>query len=322
VATTNALTIFQKVDDPVSFCTAMAKPCAAAAGVPLEQGEAVAMVCLIEGITPYQYRRRYHTTPFGPAMRADAMRAEFRMNHGGDFEIIENTGDCGHIRFTDDKGRVFDSRITWEEAQGEPWPWAKNCGPGTKVTEPTIANLKDNWATPLSRANMLIARATSRGLRVLCPELVAGVYTPEEMGDVIDAAATIVSTDDGKAPRPTAAQLIAQAEAAEAAQFADAVDAEFEPAAQPAATEAAGESEAAAAVDPALEAEAPGTVTAKQRKELAELYEQLAVPADSQTAALRKRGVNSVRSLSKEQADEILGKLREKSRLVKSTAGN
>ncbi len=304
-----ALAVYDKVTDPVSFCTAMAKPFSAAAGVPLDQGEAVAFVCLSEGITPYQYRRRYHTTPFGPAMRADAMRAELRMNHGGDFEIIESTPDVAHIKFTDANGRTYDSKITWEQAQGEPWPWKKDKGPGTPHMQPTIANLKDNWATPLSRQNMLLARCTSRGLRAFLPELVAGIYTPEEMSDLgVEVVGAAVSTI--AAPRKTAAEIVAEQAAKDAAVVVaaadgDVVDAVFE----------AKEEKPVDTADPT-----PGTATKKQCETINELIDKLRMPPAAVEAMLVKREVNAVRSLSKEQAKTIIENLNSKLRLETSAA--
>lgn len=319
----NAIAIYEKVDDPVGFCTSMAKTCAAAAGVPIEQGEAVALVCLCENITPYEYRRRYHTTPFGPAMRADAMRAEFRMNHGGRYVISESSPEVADILFTDRDGNEYRSIITWEQAQKEPWPWAKGKGPfGSSDPKDYVAspaNLKDNWAAPLSRQNMLLARATSRGLRAFCPELVAGIYTPEEMDDIAPAAPTVVID---KPQRITAADLLAQQTIAtngngHASGVADGeeIDAEF--------TITADSTEASTTVaEAAPEAEAtPGTATAAQRAELDALIEALKMPKAEQDRMLARRNVNSTRSLSKEQAAEIIAKLRDKAR-VETSAKN
>ena len=191
---------------PLQFAAEMGLAVASLIGCSPEQGKAMALQALCEGISPMQLQRRYHWIQGKPSMKADAMRAEFRMNHGGDFEILETSGDVASIKFIDQKGRELISTITWEQAQLEPWPWQRDCGPGTERTEPIAKNLKDNWATPISRSNMLMARATSVALRRLCPELVAGVYTPEEMQD-IESAPRVEPAEK----RPTAAQIVAAA---------------------------------------------------------------------------------------------------------------
>lgn len=201
----NRLTVYEKTD-PLDFADKMGLAIATLIGCDPNQGKAMALQAYVEGISPMQLQRRYHWIQGKPSMKADAMRAEFRMNHGGDFEIVESTGDAAEIHFTDSKGRKLPSRITWAEAQQEPWPWKKDCGPGTPNTEPTIKNLKDNWSTPLQRANMLMARATSTALRRLCPELVAGVYTPEEMMDTERTERPVVVEQ-----KASASQIIAAA---------------------------------------------------------------------------------------------------------------
>lgn len=201
----NALAVYEGTK-PLEFASEMGLAIASLIGCDPNQGKAMALQAICEGISPMQLQRRYHWIQGKPSMKADAMRAEFRMNWGGDFEILETTGDVASIKFVDQKGRELISTITWEQAQLEPWPWQRDCGPGTKRTEPIAANLKDNWATPISRSNMLMARATSVALRRLCPELVAGVYTPEEMQD-IEPAPRSESTEK----KATASEIVAAA---------------------------------------------------------------------------------------------------------------
>lgn len=300
----NALAVYQRVENPISFCDSMALAFASVVGCDERQGKAMAMQALCEGLNPMQLQRRYHWIQGKPSMRADAMRAEFRMNHGGDFELIESTGDVAHVKFTDSKGRTYDSRITWEQAQKEPWPWKKGCGPGTDKTEPTLANVKDNWATPLSRANMLMARATSTALRYLCPELVAGVYTPEEMADVVATTAS-----EPAAPKETFSQIIAVTTSSEplpgevpgAIAAADGNEPPFE--------EAEFEEKQQ---DPAT----PGSVTEGQITQISELGEKAwgeSWPAN-RDAALAKRNCSTLRNLSYQQADDLFKKMQDVAR--------
>jgi hypothetical protein len=114
-ASSGALAVYQRVDNPIAFANEMAKTFAATTGVPLEQGAAVALTCLCEGLTPVDYRRRYHTIDGKPTMRADAMLAEFRMNHGGDYEIVERSATRAAIVLIDQKQRSYPFEFTWED---------------------------------------------------------------------------------------------------------------------------------------------------------------------------------------------------------------
>lgn len=321
------LQVYGRIDNPLSFSQEMGKTFAALTGCSLEQGPAVALTCMCEGLTPLNFVRKYHMIQGRPTMRADAMRAEFRMNHGGDFEIIELSPEVVAIKVTDAKGRERDFRLTWLEAQQELWPWKSGKGPAAKEPrdrEPTIANLKDNWSTPRGRQNMMLARVTSEAMRAMCPELVAGVYTPEEMTDAIDANFTVVATLPASgAARKTASDLLAEAatkqqsvtvpvvDAASDDAAADAEDADFE--VKPAAD---------AAVDAATASEPDGgSITEAQREEIKSLAEYLAIPHEQLQGILAKRGVQSFRSLSSEQAEEILGKFRSFARQKRAAEG-
>ncbi len=92
----NALAVYGKVDNPMTFADQMAESVAALISCDVRQGRAMAIQMLCEGLNPMQLQRRYHWIQGRPSMRADAMRAEFRMNYGGDFEIVEATGDVAH----------------------------------------------------------------------------------------------------------------------------------------------------------------------------------------------------------------------------------
>jgi len=302
-----ALAIYEKVENPIAFCESFAESVAATVGCSLTQGRAVALACLCEGLNPIEFKRRYHWIPtVGPTMRADAMRSEFRTNYGGKYEVIEWTSEKASIRFTDQYGGEILSEITWEDAQQEFWPWAKGCGPGTKNTQPKIENLKDNWATPIGRRNMLMARATTAGMKLICPELVAGIYTPEEMQD-LDVVSTTITTNGEQPKRKTAAEAMAaqaaaattpaieqqqtQPETAPFEQLADGevVDAEFEVVAE--------------------QPRGEGFATAAQIEKLNELRDELKPPQDKWDKILADRGATTLHGLKKEDAQELIDKL-------------
>lgn len=332
-ASSGALAVYQKVDNPIAFATDMAKTFAAMTGVPLEQGSAVALTCLCEGLTPVDYRRRYHTIDGKPTMRADAMLAEFRLNHGGDYEIVSRTADLAAINLIDKKNRSYPFSFSWEECLQSRWPWKSGKGPG----DDPVKDIKTNYSTPIDRRNMLWARLVSDSIRAVCPELSAGVYTPEEAEDMAGSGSQV--TAPVAVVRPTIAQIVAAGEAngngashapqqtaaaqatgevaasgtteADGDRSDDVVDAEFEPAA----TAGVGSEEVATSEAEEVDADpTPGTISPTQVRTLTELVEKLEMPHAAVESMLAKRNVNAIRSLSKEQAKEIIGKLREKAR--------
>lgn len=131
-------------------------------------GLVVAMTCFQQRITPLEFVRTYHIIDNKPAMRADAMAAEFR-KRGGKYKILQRDSEAAKAEFTFEKQtQVFECTKEQVKLQGFCF-----CKDGKTV--------KDNWQK--FPENMLWARMMSNAIRVLCPEIVAGVYTPEEIQD-------------------------------------------------------------------------------------------------------------------------------------------
>lgn len=147
-----------------------------------------------------------------------------------------------------------------------------------EFTKDRNGKVKKNYATPRSRMQMLWARVVSDGVRAMVPEVVCGAYTPEEIQDYRPAIGD---------SRP------AKEEAAPAAAV---EDAQFEVKSQaPEATQAN-----------------DGFATAEQVERITDLYVLLKVPHEAQQAALMKRGVRALRSLTREAAAEMIAKLEAK----------
>lgn len=171
-----AMKVYDKILDPLQASKDLSQSFASIMGAPLDQGMAIALTALCEGLTPVDMRRRYHWIQGRPVVQAAAMLSEFRLNYGGEFVIDVDTCDESKITFTDNKGRVYPRSLTWKECEESRWPW-NNWRDHSK-------GLKDNWATPLDRKAMIFSRNVSDSLKKICPELAAGVYTVEEMKDV------------------------------------------------------------------------------------------------------------------------------------------
>ncbi len=60
---------------------------------------------------------------------------------------------------------------------------------------------KDNWQNYAK--NMLRCRALGNGLHATCPDVLVGLYTPEEMGATVNADGEVIELPDGPPPEPT-----------------------------------------------------------------------------------------------------------------------
>lgn len=166
----NALTVYSKIQDPLEFIDKFGGAIARSRMFgchDIDQGKVLAMACLAEGTNPLDISRRYHVIDGNLSMKYDAMLAEFRAR-GGKYEVITRANDEAEIKVTID-GEEYKESLTWEDAQKEPYVRDKK------------GEIKKNWATPRARRQMLWARVVSEAVRVMCPEIVAGVYVPEEL---------------------------------------------------------------------------------------------------------------------------------------------
>ena len=130
-------------------------------------GAVVALTCMCEGITPLEFAKTYHIINGRPSMRADMMHAKFRASGG--FVTWINMGDDGkaaEATFEYD-GQSAVIKYTIEDAKN--------------VVGDKLDKLDSNWKK--DRGAMLRARLITKAIRILAPELIAGVYTPEELED-------------------------------------------------------------------------------------------------------------------------------------------
>lgn len=102
------------------------------------------------------------------SMRADAMAAEYR-RRGGKYTIIERSNKLARARFS------YDNNVDVE------FSYSMDDAVKAGLTKNSRGETKDNWRN--HPTNMLWARMISNAIRVLAPEVNAGVYTPEETQD-------------------------------------------------------------------------------------------------------------------------------------------
>ena len=129
-----------------------------------EQGNMIALECLATRKTPFDFKREFHLVNGSLTMRSDAMLAGYRTRGGKViWKQFDSTAAIGVWKYD---GNECEIGFTTEDA---------------KVAGLLPAKPGSGWAKDPSA--MLRARCISKAIRMLAPEVVAGVYTPEEAAD-------------------------------------------------------------------------------------------------------------------------------------------
>jgi hypothetical protein len=177
-----ALALASRVQDPAAFATAMSPTMCAMMSLDtnndgeysprqLALGAGFALTCLMEGMTPMAFARKWHVIKGKPSMKADAMLADFEMIFGGKYEQLSRTDEKSEIKLKVEGRKEQKYSLTWEEIKDEDYTKDRN------------GNRSKNYSTPRRVMQMLWARCVSDAIRAYCPAVVAGVYTPEENSD-------------------------------------------------------------------------------------------------------------------------------------------
>jgi len=132
-------------------------------------GLIIAATCHQQGMTLLDFQRTFHIIDGKPSMKADAMLAKFRQA-GGRYKIIENseTRAAAEFEFEGNPPRLMEYTMDDARRTGD-------CYEGKSTT------VKYSWQKRPD--DMLWARLVSRSVRRLAPEIVSGLYTPEEVED-------------------------------------------------------------------------------------------------------------------------------------------
>jgi hypothetical protein len=130
-----------------------------------DQAMALMLLAQAEGVHPAKAIQDYHIIDGKPALRADAMLARFQAS-GGRVEWTEYTDQrvCG--TFSHPQGGTIS--VDWDQAR------AKAAG---------LLNRK-NWQS--YPRQMLRARVISEGVRTVYPGASSGIYTAEEVQDMVE----------------------------------------------------------------------------------------------------------------------------------------
>jgi hypothetical protein len=127
----------------------------------------LAMQCLAEGKAPLELAKTYHIIEGKFTMRSDAMLGRY-LASGGKVKWTERSDKRVAATWICD-GNEVEIAVTIEEM-------TKN-----GVAVGNNGKLKVNWQR--FPRQMLTARNISEAIRLLMPQIVAGIYTPEEVSD-------------------------------------------------------------------------------------------------------------------------------------------
>jgi hypothetical protein len=126
------------------------------------QATALMLLCQAKGLHPMIACQKYHIIQGKPAMKADAMLADYQRS-GGKIQWLERSDNECKAEFSHPAGGKLTVSWTLERAKN-----AALLG-------------KDNWKK--FPQQMLSARVISEGIRATAPVISEGIYTPEEVAD-------------------------------------------------------------------------------------------------------------------------------------------
>lgn len=170
VSAANSVGIYNKITDPIQAIEKMGEMIWASGMfgcVKPEQGMVLAMQCLAEGKAPLELAKTYHIIEGKLTMRADAMLGRYLTTGGKVKWLVRSDTEVRAIWSKD--GNDVEISSTLEEF--------KNNG----IAMSAKGGLKDNWRK--FPKQMLTARNVSEAVRLLAPQIISGIYTPEEVAD-------------------------------------------------------------------------------------------------------------------------------------------
>lgn len=292
----NEITIYEKVQNPLEFAKEMGKAFSQSGmfGCKNEQqGVVLAMACAVERKNPIELARTYHIIDGKLSMRADAMLAEFRAR-GGKHRWLR-TGDDHQAAEIELEFDGLKSSVTFSMEDAH----------RAELVKP-----KSGWEK--YPGEMLRARVVSKAIRMIAPEIIAGCYAPEELGDdnVIDVTPVVSpkQTDVKEAMRTRKKRTTEEpAEATASAAATDAASTEATPSLPASAEDAAPPAVKSPELSP--EAERRRSVV------LAHEYGQRVYGdewPDKRGKICKLNGVGRIDSLNQEQLDGLLHHLKAK----------
>lgn len=149
------------------------------------EGLAIVAMCQQKRISWLDFMQNFHMIQGVVAKKTDAIIADFH-RAGGTHCVLARTADKAEAYFK--MGDCdYTSTITWQDCLAEPFVYVGKEGDVLAMLQRgQTPPLKAKYSTPRARMQMLWARCVSDGVRVVAPECVQGIYTPEETADFVE----------------------------------------------------------------------------------------------------------------------------------------
>lgn len=302
-----SLSIYERIADPLAAAKFLGEAIAQSGMFGLtnpKQGVIYAWECLVRRMPPLMLKETYHVIQGSLSMRAEKMLSNFNEG-GGKHEIISRTGEVAAIKLTfEGKENVF--ALTWDEAQKEPFVYSgkeKEVIPLLLTGKLDKLKVKDKYATPRARSQMMWARVVSDGVRAVMPSAICGCYTPEEISDFNDLGIAVPSNEVAPANEAVAADGWQD----------EVIDGDFTvandlviPNDSPTLPAQFNES---AELDESNNGEAAEYCNAAQSARLKDLYAACSLTDEQIGNALKKRGAHNNRSLTFDAANGLIAVL-------------
>lgn len=184
LAHSNNSGIYSKIADPIHAIQVMGEMIAGSGMfgcTKTEQGMVLAMQCLAEGVPPLELAKTYHIIEGKLSMRADAMLGRY-LAKGGKVKWTERSDKRVAALWICD-GNEIEIAVTLEEMKANGVAMGKS-------------GIKDNWRK--FPRQMLTARCVSEAIRLLMPQIVSGIYTPEEVSDFSSGGSTLPAPQEAR----------------------------------------------------------------------------------------------------------------------------
>lgn len=168
-------------------------------------GLAIVGMCHQKRISWLDFMQNFHMIQGVVSKKTDAIVADFH-RMGGTHKVLCRTSEKAEAVFTLGDC-TYTSSITWEDCKYEPFIYIgkeKDVVPLIEQGAFDRLAIKAKYRTPRARMQMLWARCVSDGVRVVAPECVQGIYTPEETSDFVEVQPHGGGTAPLSTPAPSA----------------------------------------------------------------------------------------------------------------------
>jgi len=162
--------VYDRVTNPIEFVATMGEKLAKsgfAGANRVEQGEMIILECMARKMSPFEFSSTYHIVQNKLTMRSDAMLAR-----------AMKLGVKVRWKQFDEKAAIADFIVDGHSTEiGYTIKDAARAG---------LANRAGSWKT--HTPEMLRARLISKAIRMVMPEAIHGIYTPEEIQESVPAS--------------------------------------------------------------------------------------------------------------------------------------